>query len=320
MFDIEFKNVLDLYDYFGTEEDCILFLEAKRWGGNVVSPFDKDSTIYECKNHRYKCKNTGKYFNVKTDTLFHDTKIPLKKWFAAIWYFNTHKKGVSSVYLSEQLNITQKSAWFMLQRIRNCFGENVEERRLEGEVEVDESYVGGEPKNRKLHIRMNEYVRKQEKYKKIGVLGMVERKGNVIAKIIHSSEKDVLEPIIFRNVVKSSTVYTDSFSSYGQLGKYYEHHTINHSEKKYVRDEHIHTNTIESFWAYMKRGLKGIYHFTSKRHLQLYIDEFCFRYNRRNFSNSERFNNFFTNIEKRLLYKELIDEDREAGQAYGWGY
>ncbi|WP_445737864.1 transposase [Mariniflexile sp.] len=122
MFNKEVKSVLDLIKAFPTEQSCIDHLELLRWSGNVVSPFDATSKVYDCKGNKYKCKNTGKYFNVKTNTIFDNTKMELQKWFLAIWLVTSHKKGISSLQLGRDLGITQKSAWFMLQRIRNCFG------------------------------------------------------------------------------------------------------------------------------------------------------------------------------------------------------
>ena len=118
----EFKSVVDLVNAFPDEDVCINHLENLRWGGIAVSPFDASSIVYKCKNGKYRCKSTGKYFNVRTGTLFDNTKIELKKWFLAIWLIDSHKKGISSVQLSKDVGVTQKTAWFMLQRIRNCFG------------------------------------------------------------------------------------------------------------------------------------------------------------------------------------------------------
>lgn len=155
MFNEEVKSVLDLIKAFPTQQDCIDHLELLRWNGNVVSPFDSSSKVYDCKGNKYKCKNTGKYFNVKTNTLFDNTKMDLQKWFLAIWLVTSHKKGISSLQLGRDLGITQKSAWFMLQRIRNCFGlDNTDQ--LEGEVEIDETYVGGRMTNRNAGIRKNQ--------------------------------------------------------------------------------------------------------------------------------------------------------------------
>ena len=149
MFNKEVKSVLDLLKAFPDEQTCIYHLEILRWNGNVVSPFDATSKVYDCKGNRYKCKNTGKYFNVRTNTIFDNTKMELQKWFLAIWIVTSHKKGISSIQLSKDLGITQKSAWFMLQRIRNCFGLDNDDQ-LEGEVEMDETYVSGKNENRSI--------------------------------------------------------------------------------------------------------------------------------------------------------------------------
>ncbi|RYE17975.1 MAG: IS1595 family transposase, partial [Sphingobacteriaceae bacterium] len=139
MINIDFKSVIELIKFFPDEKTCINHLEELRWKFGVVSPFDPTSKVYKCAGNKYKCKNTGKYFNVRTATLFDNTKIALQTWFVAIYLITGHKKGISSLQLSRDLNVTQKTAWFMLQRVRNCFGiENNDE--LDNEVEVDESF------------------------------------------------------------------------------------------------------------------------------------------------------------------------------------
>jgi transposase-like protein len=138
MFNQEVKSVLHLIKAFPDQQSCIDHLEVLRWNGNVVSPFDETSKVYNCRGNKYKCKNSGKYFNVKTNTIFDNTKIDLQKWFLAIWLVTSHKKGISSLQLGRDLDITQKSAWFMLQRIRNCFGID-NDTQLDNEVEVDET-------------------------------------------------------------------------------------------------------------------------------------------------------------------------------------
>ncbi|NMH89138.1 IS1595 family transposase [Flavivirga algicola] len=304
MFNKEVKSVLDLIKAFPTEQDCIDHLEILRWNENVVSPFDSTSKVYKCKNNRYKCKNTGKYFNVKTNTIFDNTKMELQKWFLAIWIVTSHKKGISSLQLGRDLGITQKSAWFMLQRIRNCFGLDNNDQ-LEDEVEMDETYVGGKNENRSISIRRDKSEEALEHYKKSTVFGMVQRNGEVRAMHVENASEIALLPIIYENVSKESKVYTDQHKSYSKLERVYDHKVIKHSRGEYVRGR-ISTNTIESFWAILKRGIYGIYHFTSKKHLQLYIDEFVFRYNTRNGNESDRFNLLLCNIENKITYKELI--------------
>ena len=143
MINADFNTILDLINAFPDEQTCIDHLTALRWeDGLVISPFDAESKVYKCANNRYRCKNAGKYFNVKTSTLFDNTKVKLQKWFLAIWLVTSYKKGISSIQLSKDIGVTQKTAWFMLHRIRNCFGFD-NDNDLGNEAEVGETYVGG---------------------------------------------------------------------------------------------------------------------------------------------------------------------------------
>ena len=298
----EFKSVIELFEVFSTEQSCIDHLEQLRWNGNVVSPFDSTSKVYKCKDNKYRCKNTGKYFNVRTNTLFDNTKISLRKWFAAVWLVTCHKKGISSLQLSRDIDVTQKTAWFMLQRIRNCFGiEN--NNNLTNTVELDETYVGGKNKNRHADKKV-EFSQGRSTKDKTPVFGMVERKGKLNAKVVPDTTCGTLTRETVR-YVKDALVCTDEWWGYNSIKKLFRHSIVNHKCREYVRDD-IYTNTIEGFWSLLKRGIVGIYHFTSKHHLQKYIDEFVFRYNTRNFSECERFNLLLQNTEHRLTYKELI--------------
>lgn len=297
-----FKSILDLFKAFPTEQSCIDHLEKLRWDGFVVSPFDGTSKVYKCKGNRYRCKNTGKYFNVKTNTLFDNTKIELRKWFAAIWLVTSHKKGISSLQLSRDIDVTQKTAWFMLQRIRNCFGiENNNE--LTNTVEMDETYVGGKNKNRHQEKKV-EHSQGRSVKDKTPVFGMVERGGKLNAKVVPNTNCSTLTKETVR-FVKYALVYTDEWWGYRSIKQLFQHEIVNHKSKEYVRDN-IYTNTIEGFWSLLKRGIIGIYHFTSKQHLQRYVDEFVFRYNTRKQNECARFNLLLQNTEHRLTYKELI--------------
>lgn len=305
MFNKEVNSILDLINAFPNQQACIEHLEILRWNGNVISPFDETSKVYNCKGNKYKCKNTGKYFNVKTNTIFDNTKIDLQKWFLGIWIVTSHKKGISSLQLGRDLNITQKSAWFMLQRIRNCFGIDKNEG-LSVEVEIDETYVGGVSKNRKASVRSDKSAETAEKYKKATVFGMIQRHGEVRAMHVENASEISLIPVIFDNISQKAKIYSDQHKSYSKLNRVYDHKVVKHSQGEYVRGR-VSTNTIESFWAILKRGIYGIYHFTSKKHLQLYVDEFVFRYNTRKGTESERFNLLLSNTENRITYKELIN-------------
>ena len=307
MFNKEVKSIIDLIKAFPTEESCIEHLEILRWNGNVVSPFDEASKVYNCKGNKYKCKNTGKYFNVKTNTLFDNTKMELQKWFMAIWIVTSHKKGISSLQLGRDLGITQKSAWFMLQRIRNCFGLNEDNKdKLQGEVEIDETYVGGKAGNRSAKIRADKSEETKQHYKKSTALGMVQRGGDVRAMHVNNASELSLLPPIVNNISFGAKLYTDELTSYNKLERVYDHQTVKHGRGEYARGR-LSTNSIESFWALLKRGIFGINHFTSKKHLQLFVDEFVFRHNTRNGSESDRFNLLLSNIENRITYKELIN-------------
>lgn len=298
MFNKEVKSVFDLIQAFPTEQSCIEHLEKIRWNGNVVSPFDASSKVYKTKAG-YQCKNTGKNFNVKTNTIFDNTKLPLVKWFLAIWIATSHKKGISSLQLGRDLDITQKSAWFMLQRIRQCFGIDID--KLDNEVEVDETAVGGLETNKHKN-KQSENTRKGDK---ATVVGMVERQGNVVAKHVANRQANTLVPEIREMVSTTAKLYTDEHVGYKSLKKVYDHQVVKHKAHQYVNGR-VHTNTIEGFWSLLKRGIFGIYHFTSKKHLQLYVDEFVFRYNSRTITSENRFNMMLGNMENRITYKTLI--------------
>lgn len=300
----EFKSLFDLQSAFPTEQACIDHLEELRWGDVVVSPFDATSKVYKCKGNKYRCVNTKKYFNVKTDTLFENTKTPLRKWFMAIWMVTSHKKGISSVQLAKDIDVTQKTAWFMLERIRKCFGSE-NNNDLDDVVEVDETYIGGKNKNRH-HSKKVKNAQGRQLKDKSAVVGMVQRQGKVNAHHVSDTKTQTLTDEIIKYVKRTAQLYTDEWLGYNKVADMYAHAYVNHGAREYVNGD-AYTNTIEGFWAVLKRGVLGIYHSWSKKHLQDYVDEFVFRYNTRDYSDSQRFNLLLLNAGVRTTYKELIN-------------
>jgi len=301
----EFKSIFDLLKSFPDEQTCIEHLEAIRWNGIVISPFDSSSKVYKCAGNKYKCKNTGKYFNVRTGTIFDNTKIELQKWFMALYIFSSHKKGISSHQLAKDISITQKSAWFVLHRLRYAFDHPGFKKALGNITEIDESFIGGDEKNKHADKKTEGTQGRSTKTKK-PVLGMLERGAHLIAKVVEDTKQETIEPIVMCYVSPMSNVMTDEWHGYKGLVKYYNHSTVNHSAKQYVNGL-AHTNGIENFWSQMKRGIDGIYHSISFRHLQSYVDEFALRFNTRKNETSIRFDLILSNVtNRRLTYNALI--------------
>lgn len=311
MFNKSFTSILDVINNFPDEQACIEYLEEARWGNKVISPFDETSKVYECKNNRYKCKNTGKYFNCRTKTMFDNSKIELQKWFIAIWLCTSHKKGMSSLQLGRDLNITQKSAWFMLQRIRNCF--DIDDTPSDNMVEVDETYIGGANKNKSLSKRRELHKNGAQtggNHKK-PVLGILEREGRLKGIVIPESTGKTIKPILFDEIKQSAIVVTDGSGVYKDINKNFsDHQKVYHNKDQYVNGQY-HTNTIEGFWALLKRNIFGIHHSVSTKHLQLYVNNMVFHYNERKLTTHERFNLLILNSDTRLKYKDLIQKNGE---------
>jgi transposase-like protein len=246
----------------------------------------------------FKCADCRRPFSVRVGTIFEDSPLPLQKWFMALWIISSHKKGISSVQLGKDIGVTQKTAWFMLHRIRYAMRTPEFSKPMKGTVEIDETYVGG-----KTHGQGVGYSQPN----KTAVFGMIERGGEVRANSVTHADGATLKPIIFENVDKSSTIMSDEFGAYKDLADQFEaHYIVIHSKKQYV-DGISHTNNIENFWSMLKRGIYGIYHHISKKHIDKYVDEFEYRYNTRKFKETQRFNKVLTHLDGRLTYKNLIN-------------
>ena len=269
-------SVFDFFQLFPDEDEAVKYLERLRWEDGTFCPHCEGERITKLKRPWfYLCKDCRKKFTVRTDTVFQRSHIPLNKWLYAMYMLETARKGISSVQLSKELGITQKSAWFMLHRLREAC--DVEAIPLKGEVEIDETFVGGRKGN--MHYDKKKLLPPGPIGGKQPVLGMREREsGRVIAFPVPDTGAYTLSGNILENVEEGATIYTDDHSGYDYLDEWYDHSTVKHTKWQY-KDGPTHTNGIESIWAVLKRGYRGVYHFWSKKHMERYVNEFVFRLN-----------------------------------------
>lgn len=287
-------GILNFMMAFPDEASCIAYLEKLRWKNGVISPFDSSSKVYKCANGKYKCRNTGKYFDVKTGTAFAGTKMSLRCWIFAIFLFMSHKRGISSCQLARDLGVTQKTAWNMLHKIR-AFMKALNNKEVAGSVEIDETFVGGKNKNRHKDKKVEKCQGRSFK-DKVPVFGVLQRGGHVAAVVVPDTKAKTLLPVIKDLIKSGSTVFTDGWE-YSGIEKDYRQYSVDHGRSFYgerivtadgeVID--VSTNGIENVWSHFKRMIFGTYYKVSKTHLQRYVDEFIFRFNTRKCSEIERF-------------------------------
>jgi transposase-like protein len=302
--------------YFVDPDVCLDFVAEMRWPNGVSCPHCGRGRVSYLKTRRiWKCMNgeCHKQFSAKVGTIFEDSPIPLDKWMVAVWMIVNCKNGISSWELHRAIKVTQKTAWFMLHRIRLAMQHRYLGTKLDGEVEADETFIGGKVRNMHLSKRESNYIGKPNRGKAI-VLGVLERGGQVRTSIVPNLSRPVLQGEVRKHVQAGAAIYTDSMHSYNGLSPKYVHQIVDHAIR-YV-DGRIHTNGLENFWSLLKRGLGGTYVSVEPFHLFRYLDEQTFRFNNRATKDNplddrDRFMLAVSQIAgKRLTYAELTGKVR----------
>lgn len=265
-------TIKDLQYDFPDDNRCLEWLKEYRFPDGIYCPNDKKITPHhKLKNRKcYSCELCGHHTYPTAGTIFHKSSTPLTLWFYAIFLMGHTRAGISAKQLERELGVTYKTAWRMMHQIRKMMG--YDEGQLEGEVEVDEMYLGGNPAKRSTAKAHNHQV----------IFGMVERGGKAKVKHVQTNGKKILEPEIVKSVKGTSTIYSDEYGAYKKLPIWgYDHFSVKHSGHEYVNG-HIHTQNVENLWSNMKRGIKGVYRHIDPQYLQAYADEYGFRYSHRN--------------------------------------
>lgn len=305
---MEPASLIEAVKYFADLTVCNAYMRRIKWPDDTPTcPKCGSENVTEISSRPIlQCRACRKQCSFKTGTIFEDSPLGLDKWFVAVWCIANAKNGISSHELSRALDVTQKTAWFMLHRIREAMRTGTF-RKLSGTVESDETFVGGEAKNMHRKVREKKIKGRGAVGKRI-VHGLLERGGRAIANVVDAVEPADLHPIIISNVAKGSNLYTDEHKAYNGLDGYFVHEAVNHT-LEYVRGQ-VHTNGLENFWCLFKRAIKGTYTHCESFHLQRYVDEELFRFNERESKDGGRFGEVMrTTVGRRLTWRQLCQVD-----------
>ena len=308
----QFSSLASLVTALPDEKSCIRHFRAVRWPNGIVCPHC--GTVgghYTLKDETHKCgeKECHKKFSVRNGTIFEESRIPLKKWFMAIYLATSHKKGISSCQLARDIGVTQKTAWFVLHRINEAASSKEFNEPLEGVVEVDETYVGGKEKFKHASKRIPRSISAGAGNTKITVFGMIQRGGDLRLQKISDTQRATIMPLILSNIQAGATVYSDEARHYKWMRQAYEHNLVAHSLGEYVRED-VYTNSIEGVFSHFKRSIIGIYHHASDKHIDRYLGTFAWRWNRRTMKEGERMNSLLRSTQgHRLTYAALIAKE-----------
>jgi transposase-like protein len=304
--------------YFSDADNCLNYLVARRWKDGVVCPTcGRTDVSFLATQRKWQCKSAHarRQFSVKVGTIFEDSPLGLDKWLTAIWMITNCKNGISSYEVSRAIGVTQKTAWFMVHRIRVAMQTGSFEKKIGGngsKVEADETFIGGLSRNMHKSTRERR-IKGTGGAGKVAVMGLLERHGEVRCTVIPNTQRATLHGYVKRHVAQGAELFTDEWVSYRGLDAEYIHQVINHAER-YV-DGQIHTNGIENFWSLVKRAIKGTYVSVEPFHLFRYLDEQAFRFNARNVNDGDRFRTVTEQVVgKRLTYQELTGKLANDGK------